>query len=92
MNCVFLDSQTDLTSGCGLNVLNVHPTFSLSQLTNKELRLEKTVATIMAVFEKMWSVFLENRGSFDPFMDSYLERWLHSCVFSDSHKPYFFFP
>jgi len=30
------------------------------------------------VFENMWDVFVANRGSFAPFMDLYLERWLHS--------------
>ena len=38
------------------------------------------MATIMAKFEAMWNVFLANKGSFEPFMDLYLDRWLHSYV------------
>ncbi|KIJ30523.1 hypothetical protein M422DRAFT_53712 [Sphaerobolus stellatus SS14] len=65
-------------AGCGLNVLNPLPTASLSQLTAEKLSMEKIVATIMTIFEKMWKTFVEYKGSFEPFMDLYLERWLHS--------------
>ncbi|KAF8579829.1 class II aaRS and biotin synthetase [Ramaria rubella] len=74
----FNAGQVDIVVGCGLNVLNPLPTTSLSQLTNKELSMERTIATIMVIFEKMWDTFLGKRGSFEPFMDLYLERWLHS--------------
>jgi biotin---protein ligase len=70
----------NLTLGCGLNVLNPFPTTSLSQLTSGELSIERTAATIMTIFEKLWGTFLESGGSFEPFMDTYLDRWLHSCV------------
>ncbi|KAK7440249.1 biotin holocarboxylase synthetase [Stygiomarasmius scandens] len=40
--------------------------------------MEKTAAAIMCKFEKMWHTFVEGRGSFAPFIDLYLERWLHS--------------
>ncbi len=46
--------------------------------------MERTLAAIMTRFERMWVDFLHNRGSFEPFMDLYLERWLHSCVFAHS--------
>ena len=38
------------------------------------------MATITTRFESMWNVFLANKGSFEPFMDLYLDRWLHSYV------------
>ena len=40
--------------------------------------MERTLATIMARFERMWAEFVHERGSFAPFMDLYLDRWLHS--------------
>ena len=71
--------------GCGLNVLNDPPILSLSQLLPGERALptmERTLAKIMTRFERMWDDFLYTRGSFEPFMDLYLERWLHSCASS----------
>lgn len=35
----------------------------------------------MAKFEPMWDTFLRGGGSFEPFMELYLERWLHSYVY-----------
>ena len=68
--------------GCGLNVLNTPPITSLAQLlpceSERQLSMERTTATIMARFEGMWSIFVSHRGSFEPFMSLYLERWLHS--------------
>ncbi|KAK7683750.1 hypothetical protein QCA50_013126 [Cerrena zonata] len=26
----------------------------------------------------MWSIFVSERGSFGPFIDQYLDRWIHS--------------
>jgi biotin--protein ligase len=72
-------------AGCGLNVLNLPPITSLAQLqrgAQERLSVEKTAAAIMAKFEPMWTVFTQNSGSFAPFMDLYLERWLHSLVFA----------
>ncbi|KAG6856318.1 hypothetical protein H0H87_005598 [Tephrocybe sp. NHM501043] len=70
--------------GCGLNVLNAAPIFSLAQLLSpeerKSLTLENTVSHILARFEKMWDEFIKERGSFDSFMNLYLIRWLHSLV------------
>ena len=40
--------------------------------------MEGTLAAIMARFERMWAEFVRERGSFAPFMDLYLDRWLHS--------------
>jgi biotin--protein ligase len=68
--------------GCGLNVRNTGTVTSLAQLLPPdlagELSIERTAAVIMAKFERMWTMFVAYRGSFEPFMDLYLERWLHS--------------
>ena len=80
----FLFTLTPLLNsklGCGLNILNPSPITSISQLLphgKDSLSIENTAAAIMATFESMWTVFIQNRGSFEPFMDLYLERWLHS--------------
>lgn len=67
-------------TGVGLNVLNDQPTTSLAQLAGPgtQLTLERTAAVLACTFDKMWEEFVANRGSFEPFMDLYLERWLHS--------------
>ena len=44
--------------------------------------MERTMAIVMVKFERMWNTFLENKGSFEPFMDLYLDRWLHSYAAS----------
>lgn len=68
--------------GCGLNVLNAAPIMSLSQLLppehTPEARMEKVAAVILSTFDEMWGGFTASKGSFEPFMDLYLERWLHS--------------
>ncbi|KII91479.1 hypothetical protein PLICRDRAFT_38240 [Plicaturopsis crispa FD-325 SS-3] len=80
INTSFTGGNVDIVIGSGLNVLNAPPITSLSQLAPPEVRLsmERTAAAIMAKFEKMWSTFLASRGSFEPFMSLYTERWLHS--------------
>ncbi len=67
--------------GIGLNVLNSRPTTSLAQLMqgpSDALTLEKTAVILMTKFEVLWEEFLVNRGTFAPFRNLYLERWLHS--------------
>ncbi|OCH92771.1 class II aaRS and biotin synthetase [Obba rivulosa] len=82
VNTSFNGGSVEVIIGCGLNVLNPPPTTSLQQLVPPDvdirLSMERTAAVIMAKFEEMWNTFLINRGSFAPFMDLYLERWLHS--------------
>jgi biotin--protein ligase len=74
-----------------LNILNPPPITSLSQLAPEaraKLSMERSAAAIMAKFEQMWGVFVQGNGSFAPFIDLYLERWLHSSVFlSTSLRP-----
>lgn len=82
VNTSFSGGNVDVVIGCGLNILNPPPITSISQLLphgrKDSLSIENTAAAIMATFESMWSIFIQNRGSFEPFMDLYLERWLHS--------------
>lgn len=69
--------------GCGLNVLNLAPMTSLSQLrgaASTNLNIERTAASIISKFESMWAIFTHEEVSFKPFMDLYLERWMHSFV------------
>ena len=77
-------SSTKRRAGCGLNVTSPAPVASLASLLplgeEHTLGMERIMATIMAKFEAMWNVCLANKGSFEPFMDLYLDRWLHSYV------------
>ncbi|KAF9260681.1 class II aaRS and biotin synthetase [Marasmius fiardii PR-910] len=77
----FSDGKAVIIIGCGVNILNRPPIFSLSQIprdSDTPLKMEKTAAAILAKFEKMWGVFTVGKGDFSPFMDLYLDRWLHS--------------
>ncbi|EUC61223.1 biotin-protein ligase, partial [Rhizoctonia solani AG-3 Rhs1AP] len=79
----FMDNALHAIIGCGVNVLNPPPIMSLKQLypegtLNPALTMENVAANIMATFEEMWRTFTEAKGSFQPFVDLYLERWLHS--------------
>ncbi|KAI0080435.1 class II aaRS and biotin synthetase [Panus rudis PR-1116 ss-1] len=81
VNTSFSGGEASIVIGCGLNVLNGPPIASLSQLLpegQQNLTMEKTLSTIMATFEPMWNTFVAQQGSFNSFMDLYLERWLHS--------------
>ncbi|KAI0672465.1 class II aaRS and biotin synthetase [Trametes maxima] len=82
VNTSFGAGRVELVVGCGLNVLNPPPIASLAQLlppgSERHPTMEGTLAAIMAHFEGMWSTFVAARGSFEPFMDLYLDRWLHS--------------
>ncbi|PPQ96440.1 hypothetical protein CVT26_005081 [Gymnopilus dilepis] len=81
VNTSFFGGKIDIVIGCGLNILNPPPITSLSQLqsdSQKELSMEQTAALIMAKFESMWKIFIREKGSFEPFLDLYLRRWLHS--------------
>lgn len=70
--------------GSGLNVFNPPPIHSLMQLVPSQsdvvITLERTAATILAKFQEFWATFLLHKGSFEPFLDLYYERWFHSSV------------
>ncbi|KAM5539696.1 hypothetical protein V8D89_006509 [Ganoderma adspersum] len=81
VNTSFGAGKVEVVIGCGLNVLNDPPILSLAQLLpggRNPPTMERTLTAIMMRFERMWDDFLYARGSFEPFMDLYLERWLHS--------------
>ena len=40
--------------------------------------MERTAAIILTKFELLWNTFVSGRGSFEPFMEKYLDSWLHS--------------
>lgn len=74
--------RIDVPLGSGLNVFNPPPIQSLIQLVPSQsdviITLERTAATILAKFEKFWETFVQQKGSFESFLDLYYERWLHS--------------
>ncbi|KAJ3549407.1 hypothetical protein NM688_g5181 [Phlebia brevispora] len=78
----FDGDAVDIIIGCGLNVASPPPIASLASVIpsweDRTLSMERTMAILMAKFEVMWDKFLENKGSFEPFMDLYLDRWLHT--------------
>ncbi|KAJ6590965.1 biotin-ligase [Mycena vulgaris] len=82
VNTSFSDGKVDIVIGSGLNVLNPPPITSLSQLLppddDHQLSMERTAAAILVKFDAMWSVFVKGKGSFEPFMELYLLRWMHS--------------
>ncbi|EJD07395.1 class II aaRS and biotin synthetase [Fomitiporia mediterranea MF3/22] len=82
VNTSFMGGHVDIVIGCGLNVLSPSPLTSLTQLIppglpDFTLTMERTAAVIMSTFDEMWSRF-SSSASFEPFMDLYLDRWLHS--------------
>ncbi|KAL1736818.1 hypothetical protein EV714DRAFT_198409 [Schizophyllum commune] len=93
VNTGFNGPNADVIIGDGLNVLNEPPIPSLAQLLPEDTStstptlertlthtptLERTAATILARFDVMWGQFVAGGGSFEPFLDRYLKRWLHS--------------
>lgn len=64
-------------------MLTESPVYSLSQLPDmkkSDLSMEKTAATIMAVFSSYWDRWVAGKGSFDEFRDQYYDYWIHSYV------------
>ncbi|KAF5350528.1 hypothetical protein D9756_008701 [Leucocoprinus leucothites] len=84
VSMTFGSAGADIIIGCGLNVFNEHPMTSLVQLLKsssprrKTLSIERTAAVILTKFEQMWNQFVDAKGSFEPFLDAYLKRWMHS--------------
>ncbi|GAA5997718.1 biotin--[acetyl-CoA-carboxylase] ligase BPL1 [Rhodotorula paludigena] len=86
VNSSFSDGSFSLVIGCGINTTNPRPTTSVNELiahhnqrtgsTLPLLRPETLLALVLAKFDAMWPAFVEQ--GFDPFMDRYLLRWIHS--------------
>lgn len=76
-----LMSPADLIyAGCGVNVLNPPPIPSLASVLPsgaKQPTMERTAAVLMTKFQGLWNTYISGRGSFEPFMDRYLDAWLH---------------
>ncbi|KAF9453299.1 class II aaRS and biotin synthetase [Macrolepiota fuliginosa MF-IS2] len=92
VNTNFGSRGVDIVIGCGLNIFNDPPSTSLAHLLRntrsgnklrENLSIERTAAVILFKFEEMWTTFISSQGSFEPFMDLYLKRWLHSYVVPD---------
>ncbi|SNX85152.1 related to BPL1 - biotin holocarboxylase synthetase [Melanopsichium pennsylvanicum] len=83
-----------LISGCGVNCLNARPTTSISDLINihnaqmeeekggkeklGQISQEKLAGAILSTFDSIWKTFLQYRGDFRPFVETYRKVWLHS--------------
>ncbi|TFY54489.1 hypothetical protein EVJ58_g8836 [Rhodofomes roseus] len=82
VNTSFSGGKVDIVIGSGLNVFNPPPIQSLLQLVPSQsdisLTMERTAAIILTKFEGLWTTFLQHKGSFEPFLDLYYDRWLHS--------------
>ncbi|EIN14514.1 class II aaRS and biotin synthetase [Punctularia strigosozonata HHB-11173 SS5] len=84
INTCLTGDKVEIVIGSGTNILNSPPIMSLAQLLppdaviSEHLTMERSLAVILAKFEAMWCQFVNDRGSFDSFIDLYLDRWLHS--------------
>ncbi|KZT64141.1 class II aaRS and biotin synthetase [Daedalea quercina L-15889] len=82
INTSFSSGKVEIVIGSGLNVFNPPPIQSLLQFvpsqTNLTLTMERTATIILTKFEELWETFLRHKGSFEPFLDLYYDRWLHS--------------
>ncbi|TMW66384.1 hypothetical protein Poli38472_004149 [Pythium oligandrum] len=70
-----------LTTGIGINISNREPTLCLRDALSTEdkpcnVTKEEFLAAFLNVFEEMQDEFMTK--GFAPFMDAYLQRWLHS--------------
>ena len=88
VNTNYVNGQWRLVVGCGINVLNALPTFSLAQLHALHMArhpdssiapptMEETFARIMDAFHDFWETFAENGQGFEPLLNEYYGRWLH---------------
>ncbi|KAL8278977.1 hypothetical protein RQP46_008646 [Phenoliferia psychrophenolica] len=86
VNSSYAGADFTLVVGCGVNTSNPRPTTSVNELvalynaqhgTSLALFMQETLlALVLARFDAMWDAFLSD--GFAPFLDSYLERWIHS--------------
>ncbi|GAA5845094.1 hypothetical protein JCM11251_000007 [Rhodosporidiobolus azoricus] len=86
VNSTFSDGSFNLVIGCGINTSNPRPTTSVNELIElhnrrrgaalRPFQPEALLAVILAKFSEMWDPFL--RDGFEPFLDRYLTRWIHS--------------
>ncbi|CAB4422288.1 unnamed protein product [Rhizophagus irregularis] len=77
-----------LIAGCGVNVSNLAPTTAINHIISlynhanntqlEEFSQEQLLAAILVKFESFYSNFCRNGYGFEPFLDIYYERWLHT--------------
>ena len=51
-----------------------------SLLPSTPVITERTVAAVLAKFERLWIDFVTQEGLSEPFMRRYMDHWLHSFV------------
>ncbi|KAK4703255.1 biotin---protein ligase, partial [Phenoliferia sp. Uapishka_3] len=86
VNSSYAGEDFTLVVGCGVNTSNPRPTTSVNELVAlynyqhgtslAPFTQERLLALVLARFDQMWNEFVES--GFEPFMDSYLDRWIHS--------------
>jgi biotin--protein ligase len=59
---------------------SLHQLLPPSSHRRANLSIERTAAVILSKFEEMWKKFVDAKGSFEPFLEGYLNRWMHRCV------------
>ncbi|CAG8775718.1 6451_t:CDS:2, partial [Gigaspora margarita] len=90
VNSNFVKDEFFIVAGCGVNLNNPEPTTSINQLitnynksahSSKQLPFfsqEQLLSLILVKFEKFYKEFYQNSHGYDPFLDIYFKRWLHS--------------
>lgn len=78
------------TQGCGVNVSNLAPTTAINHIISlynhanntqlEEFSQEQLLAAILVKFESFYNDFCSNGFGFEPFLDIYYKRWLHTFV------------
>ncbi|KAL7686550.1 putative ribosomal protein L1 [Plasmopara halstedii] len=77
----YCNGKFSVTTGIGINISNRSPTTCLQDILGIEehpctLTKEHFLAAFCNVYEPMEKLFLEQ--GFEPFMEEYLARWLHT--------------
>jgi biotin--protein ligase len=77
----------NLVIGCGFNVSNAKPTLCLDEVIDRhnassstslpKIRMESVLAGALSQFAEDYAL-LEEAGSFEPFLERYYRRWIHS--------------
>ena len=80
---------TDVRLGCGVNVSNSEPSDCINDVITRYNRrhgtslahvtLEQVLARSVVLLEGFLETLAE-AGSFEPLLDTYYKRWLHTCV------------
>ncbi|KAH8928383.1 class II aaRS and biotin synthetase, partial [Atractiella rhizophila] len=90
VNSTFINNVFQIVVGCGINTSNPRPTTSINELIEYQnrnlpretapipaLTQEELLARVLIKFEIMYRSFISTQGDFRPFLDSYIQHWLH---------------